>query len=135
MNRPVFYRRMTAVLFERDMAGLRFMLGMGEFFWGIGLLWPGDSFARPTYALMSHVMSEEAWGFLFLLSAATQWTIVVLADFESRFSNYFASWNAVLWGGVMFCCFGSVYPPPAAMGGDLACAFGAIWLAIRRRWM
>lgn len=122
---------LSRALWDSDLVATRVSLAIGEFLWAIMLLWPGDTFGRPTYSVMSHVMHEEAWGMALLLSAVTQITIVMTNEYHHWFSRLFAAWNAALW---MFLCASmviSVSPPPAAIGGEMALAFAATWVWLR----
>lgn len=126
-----FYRRLSEVLFESDLVGVRFSLFLGELFWSIALLWPGETMSRPTYNIMNNVGNDTMWALVFGISATTQFTILMLNDYKSMFVRYFTAWNAMLW---LFACVSallSVYPPPAAMGGELALALGATWIWLR----
>ena len=121
----------TRVLWDSDLIASRITLALGEFFWAIMLLWTGNTFGRPTYTHMASVMSEEAWGLIFLISCFTQLTIVLMDDLHSRFARYFACWNALLWSYTVVSMLLSVYPPPAAIGGEMAMALSAIWIWLR----
>jgi hypothetical protein len=121
----------SKVLWDTDLVASRVTLALSEFFWAIMLFWPGDTFDRPTYAHMSTVMSEEAWGLLFLISSITQITIVLTENFYSMFAKIFAGWNASIWGYTVLSMLLSVYPPPAAVGGEIALALAALWVWAR----
>lgn len=121
----------TRALFDSDLIASRISLAIAEFAWATMLFWPGDSFARPTYTLMAHVAVEEVWAAVFLLSAVTQISIVAMEDFNSSLARYFAGWNAALWGYTVASMLLSVYPPPAAIGGEIALAFSAAWIWLR----
>ena len=123
--------KLFRIAFYTDLVGVRFLLAFAEIMWFATLAWPGDTFGRPTYTAMSHVMSEEAWALLFAVSGITQATLIYQEDFHSRFSQLFAGWNSVLWWYVVISMYMSVYPPPAAISGELALAFGASWVFIR----
>lgn len=122
---------LSRALWDSDLIATRISLALGEAFWAVMLLWPGDTFTRPTYKVMSHVMHEEAWGLVLLLSAATQLTIVITNQYHHWFSRLFAAWNAVLWCFLCVSMILSVSPPPAAIGGELALAFAAFWVWVR----
>lgn len=122
---------LSRALWDSDLIGTRITLFLGELFWAIMLIWDGNTFDRPTYAHMHMFASEEVWGVIFLVSAITQLTIVLTNDMHGRFARYFACWNAVLWNYVVFSMLVSVYPPPAAIGGEMALAMGATWVWIR----
>jgi len=129
-KRRVIYG-LSKALWDSDLVATRVSLALGEFAWAVMLLWPGNTFGRPTYTVMSHVMTEEAWGLLLLWSAATQMTIVVASEYHHWFSRLFAGWNAVLWSFLVVSMFLSVYPPPAAVGGEVAAALAACWVWVR----
>lgn len=132
MTRPQkMLRALSSALWDTDLISSRMTLALGELAWAVMLLWPGDTFGRPTYSHMAGVMTEEAWGLVFLLSAGTQITIVLLDDLHSRFARYFAAWNAVLWTYTVYSMLASVYPPPAAIGGEIALAMSACWIWVR----
>ena len=123
--------RILTIVFFSDLHGVRFTLGLSELLWAITLLWVGDTFGRPTYTVMAHVMSENAWGFVFLLSSLTQFSILFKGDYHSKFATYFAGWNLALWLYVVISMYLSVTPPPAAISGEAALAFAAGWIWVR----
>ena len=122
---------LSRALWDSDLIGTRVSLFIGELLWAVMLLWIGDTFSRPTYNHMALVFNEEVWGIIFLVSSITQLTIVLTNDMHSRFARYFACWNAALWGYVVFSMLVSVYPPPAAIGGEIALALAASWVWLR----
>ena len=122
---------LSKALWDSDLVATRIALALAEMFWAVMLLWPGDTFTRPTYALMNKATNEEVWGVLFLVSSVTQMSIVLLDDMGSRFARYFAGWNAALWTYVVTSMLISVQPPPAAIGGEIALALFAIWIWAR----
>lgn len=121
----------SRLLWDTDLIGTRFLLAVAEALWALMLFWPGDTFGRPTYSVMATAFNETVWAILFLMSAITQLTIVLQDDFHSRFARYFAGWNAVLWFSVVLSMLMSVYPPPAAIAGEIALAVGAMWIWVR----
>jgi hypothetical protein len=121
----------SRLIWDSDLIGSRFVLALAEMLWAVMLLWPGDTFARPTYAMMATVMSEHAWAALFFISATTQATIIVQEDFHSKFARYFAGFNTCLWCFVVTSMLLSVYPPPAAIAGEIAIAASASWVWVR----
>lgn len=126
-----FLSAVSRLIWDTDLVATRFLLGIAELMWVLMLLWPGDTFERPTYRVMSEVMSEAGWALVFLLSAATQITVVLMDDLHSRFARYFSGWNAILWTFVVVSMLLSVTPPPAAIAGEISLAFGALWVWIR----
>lgn len=131
MSTNRFAQRLAHIAFYSDLHATRFTLGLAELLWAITLLWPGDTFGRPTYTVMAKVMPEEAWGFVFLLSGVTQFSVLFSGDFHSRFPILFAGWNGALWLFVTVSMYLSVFPPPAAISGELALSIAAIWVYIR----
>lgn len=118
-------------LFDTNMVTSRILLAIAEFLWGILLLWPGDTFGRPTYNIMASVMPENCWGIVFLMTSVMQIAIVAKEDFHSREARYFAFFNMVLWVFVVLSMMKSVYPPPAAISGEIALAMAAWWIWFR----
>jgi hypothetical protein len=121
----------SRALWDTDLIASRIILAMGELFWAIMLFWPGDTFGRPTYTHMALIMSEVMWGFVFLLSAVSQLSIVSANNFHSVYARWFALWNMILWGFTVTSMLLSVYPPPAAIGGEIALAIAAGWIWLR----
>lgn len=124
-------RGLSKALWDSDLIATRVSLAIGEAFWAIMLLWPGNTFGRPTYHAMSQVMSEEAWGLLILVSAVTQLTIVMEGALHSKFARIFSCWNACLWVFLVLSMMLSVSPPPAAIGGEFALTASACWVWLR----
>jgi hypothetical protein len=131
MTKTKLITGLSRALWDSDLVATRVSLAIGELLWAVMLLWPGETFDRPTYLVMSHVMMEEAWGLILLLSSATQITIVMGEYFHTGWARLFAGWNAVLWGFLCASMVLSVSPPPAAIGGEFALAFAALWVWMR----
>lgn len=121
----------TRALFDSDLVATRMILALAEWVWVVLLLWPGDTFSRYPYQLMAHVMPEPAWALAFMLMAAMQTTIVLTESFHTLYAKAFAGINAVLWIFVVTSMLLSVHPPPAAISGEIALAFGALWIWVR----
>lgn len=131
LNTPAGRSRLLDAFLTSDMVVTRITLAIAEFLWALTLFWPGTTFDRPTYDIMSKVMGETAWAFTFLLTAHVQLSIVLIGGCRSWYANGFAAWNAVLW---IFCAVSmylSVYPPPAAISGETALALAAFGVFIR----
>ena len=77
-----YINALSVALWDSDLIATRISLFFGELFWGVMLLWLGDTFSRPTYHVMSLVANEEIWGIIFLISAATQISIVMIEDMQ-----------------------------------------------------
>lgn len=129
MNRIV--DPLTRAIFDSDLISTRLTLAMAELCWCLMLLWPGDTFDRPTYTLMSSVASEWTWALIFGITSFLQFTIVLQDDFHSTWPRLFATWNAGLWAFVVGSMMLSVYPPLAAIGGEAALVVAALWIWAR----
>ena len=126
--------RLKYILFYTHLHSTRFTLAIAELLWAISLLWPGDTFNRPTYTLMSLLMSETCWAYIFLVTGLFQILILMYANYHSKVAIIFAAWNSLLWWYVVVSMYMSVYPPPAAISGELALALGASWVFTRSGW-
>lgn len=126
-----FLKSVSVALWDSELISSRIILGMGELFWAIMLFWAGDTFSRPAYFHMSEIMAENSWALVFLISALLQMYIVISGKFHTRLARYFAFWNMILWGYTVIAMLLSVYPPPAAIGGEIAIAISAVWIWVR----
>lgn len=129
MNR--FIHSATRALFDSDLVASRLIIALAEWWWFALLLWPGNTMERPTYHVMSHVLAEDGWAFVFMMSAIMQTSIVLTESYHSLFARLFAGFNAGLWTFVVISMLLSVSPPPAAISGEIALAFASIWIWIR----
>lgn len=121
----------TKALFDSDLVASRLIIALAEWFWFALLLWPGDTMTRPTYHVMSHVMTEPAWAFVFLMSAVAQTSIVLCQCYHTLFARMFSGFNAALWSFVVISMLLSVSPPPAAISGEIALALASLWIWLR----
>ena len=124
-------KRAMDLVYGSDLHATRFLLGFAEMVWAVALLWPGDTFGRPTYAQMSYVAPEECWSVVFLITSLIQFRILFYGSYSALPAKVFAGWNAALWIYVTLSMYMSVYPPPAAISGELSLALGASWVFIR----
>lgn len=129
MNRIV--DPLSKALFDSDLISTRLTLALAEMCWAFMLLWPGDTFDRPTYFLMSKLMPELAWALIFVVTSIVQFTIVLRSAFHKPWARVFATWNAGLWVATVGSMLLSVYPPPAAIGGEIALVVAALWIWAR----
>lgn len=125
------YVALSKALFDSDLVASRLALALAEMCWAAMLLWPGDTFDRPTYSMMGHVENEHTWAFAFFVTSVMQFSIVVQADYHGKFARYFAGWNAALWIFTVTSMLLSVHPPPAAIGGEIALMVTATWVWLR----
>ena len=130
-QKPNLIEGCSSALFESDLIATRLSLAVAELLWAVMLLWPGNTFDRPTYFWMSQFGSETLWALVFLVSGLYQGYIVAAQKVRSRQAEVFAYFNAFIWVFTVGCMLASVYPPPAAIGGEISLAVAAFWIAIR----
>ena len=123
--------KISAAIFDSDLIASRILLGLAEALWAITLWWPGETFGRQTYEGLANIMHEDAWGLVFALSAATQLSIVAFGHYHHTYARIFAAWNSVLWFYICASMLISVYPPPAAISGEIVLAVAAAWIWLR----
>lgn len=122
---------MSRALFDSDLIASRLALFLAEALWAVMLFWPGDTFDRPTYSEMAKLAPELVWATAFGISAVLQICIVIYRQCEYTWAHIFACCNAMLWCSSVVLMFKGVYPPPAAIGGEVALAVSALWIAVR----
>lgn len=122
---------MSRALFDSDLIATRLALFLAEALWAVMLFWPGDTFERPTYSAMGQYAPELVWATAFGISAVLQLSIVLYQQCAAMWARLFAVWNAALWLAAVVLMIAGVYPPPAAIGGDIALTVSALWIAVR----
>ncbi len=120
--------RLKQISQEDNLTGIRVLLAFAELVWAITLYWPGETFGRPTYNGMASLASEIEWAAVFLISAILQGYVLYRGVFSGWLASSFAAWNSVLWVFVCASMYLSVFPPPAAISGELSLAMGAVWV-------
>jgi hypothetical protein len=127
----MLFSRIKQICLYGNLHSARFLLATAETVWCISLFWPGDTFERPTYAVMAQFADETTWAIVFGVTAACQWYILAIGRYHAHFAVMFAGWNMWLWWSVVVSMYMDVYPPPAAISGELALAMGASWVYVR----
>ena len=123
--------RVAAAIFDSDLIATRLLLAFSEFLWAVMLFWPGDTFGRQTYVLMSELATEEVWACAFGVTSYLQFRIVLGGRQHTLWAHYFALWNSLLWAVVVGSMLLSVYPPPAAIAGEISLMVAAAWVWVR----
>ena len=123
--------RVAAAIFDSDLIATRLLLAFAEFLWAVMLFWPGDTFDRQTYALMAELATEEVWACAFGVTSYLQFRIVLNGRQHTLWAHYFALWNSLLWAVVVGSMLLSVYPPPAAIAGEISLMVAAAWVWVR----
>lgn len=145
-----FRYRMYSLAFESDLKAIRFMLGIGAVFIGLGFLWPVSVFPTPeqlaigagrhTYALMAQIAPEWLWGVSFLLQGLLMlWSLIL--NYRNKVLLWLdACFGSVLWTVAIGACYLAywngfdhlaTYRPPAIMGGEVAAAIASWWVFVR----
>ena len=145
-----FNYRMYNLAFESDLKAIRFMLGLGALFIGLGFLWPVPVFptaeqltagtGRHTYALMAQIAPEWLWGISFFSQGALMlWSLIL--DYRNKILLWIdACFGSVLWTVAIGACYLAYWPgidnvlsyrPPAIMGGEVAAALASWWVFVR----
>lgn len=128
--------RLLKIAFYSELHATRVLLSIAELLWAFTLFMPGDTFSRPTYAIMAHTLpSEELWGLIWLFSGVTQMYIVFSGHYHERPAVMFAGFNSILWWFVTISMYLSVSPLPAAISGEAALSLGAAWVWARSGWI
>lgn len=121
----------THALFESDLITTRIILAIAEMSWCLMLLWPGQTFNASAYTIMGVLMPELCWAVVFGITSALQFLIAIKQCWYEPWARVFATWNASLWILAVGSMAISVYPPPAAIGGEIALALAAVWIWAR----
>ena len=131
LSKLSWVKKLARLIFLSDLHGTRVILAISELVWALTLLWPGETFNRPTYTIMASLFSEELWGVVFLISSLIQFMLVYKQEYHTKFAQIFAGWNSLFWWFVVISMYNSVTPPPAAISGEFGLAVGASWIFIR----
>jgi len=123
--------RVAAAIFDSDLIATRLLLAFAEFLWAAMLFWPGDTFGRQTYVLMAELATEGVWACVFGVTSYLQFRIVLGNRQHTLWAHYFALWNSLLWAVVVGSMLLSVYPPPAAIAGEISLMVAAAWVWVR----
>ena len=115
-------------LFDSDLIMTRIILAIAEVSWCIMLFWPGQTFDQSAYTIMGVLMPEICWAFVFGITSALQFLIVIKQCWYEPWARIFATWNASLWVLAVGSMAISVYPPPAAIGGEIALMLASVWI-------
>lgn len=128
-SRP--FSKLVDVIVFSDMRGVRLLLAWGSIFWGVLLLWPGETFSRPTYALMAKFAPEVVWGLAFLFQGAVMMYSLITQRHGKPIFIMDCMLGCALWVIATVACFASVSPPPAAMSAELVATFASFWNLVR----
>lgn len=115
-------------LLDADLWPARFYIALSSIVWSILLFWPGDTFGRPTYTIMSHIASEMVWATMFGIVGICG-LITLYFDIRNRVALFFdAAFSCVLWTSSCAAMLMSVYPVPAAISAEITTAMLSWWI-------
>lgn len=119
------------ILFFGDTKGVELVLALSSILWFVLLIWPGETFSRPTYVAMAKIMTEEAWALSFLTHGVG--LLYFMRDksvnLYMRYINNFL--GGLLWVSSSLMMLFAITPPPAAISGELILSIGSLWVFIR----
>lgn len=106
---------------------------LSGYLWGVTLLAPGDTLARPTYRHMSEISNEDVWTAIFLAVASLQlWRIFCRVNRRTLPYEYALKWwAAVMWTFVGVACMSAQWPLASAMSDTFVVAIFA-WIDLAR---
>lgn len=123
--------RSMALLRYTDLEATRFTLALAEMLWAFTLFMPGDTFDRPTYAVLAKIAPEMVWASIFLMMSCVQTYILYKGEYHDRLAIWFALVNSSFWTFVCLSMVLSVSPFPAAISGEISLAIASFWIFIR----
>jgi hypothetical protein len=114
-----------------DTRPTRFLLGWAAMAWAVGLASPGDTLARSGYHYLLSIAPEPVWSAI--------WAAYALAMFASAFfqlprkaSLALNTFGLAIWSfTTLSMAFVRLVPFPAALAGDIALCFAALWVMMR----
>ena len=142
--------RLHYLAFHSDLNAVRFLLGLGAVFTGMGFAWPTAIFptavqiaagnGRHTYSLMAQIAPEWAWSLAFLTQGSVM-LYSLLMDYRSRWLLWLdAAFGLVIWTAAVSACYAAYwrgldriweYRPPAIMGMEVAGMLMSWWIFVR----
>ena len=133
------WEKVRHLLNSADLLAVRLTMGTASLLFGVMLLWAGDSFTRPAFAVVKTIMPELSWGWLFVVNGIS--TIYSLfCGLRLRMCFYFGGvLGSILWTmmsiGMLFSATLShedlAFAMPAASAPALAFMFASWWVLYR----
>lgn len=97
--------------------------------WVICLVWPGETMHRPTYHIMSAFSDDFGWAVVFALVAGLQGTRLLLSPaLPLQLACFINGVVAFVWVFTSISMLASVYPPPAAIAGEIVVTLASVWV-------
>lgn len=102
---------------------------MSAVMWVICLLWPGETMQRPTYHVMSAFGDDVSWAIVFILVSLLQGTrLLVASSVPRKLASVINGVVAFIWVFTSISMIASVYPPPAAIAGEIVVTIASVWV-------
>lgn len=97
--------------------------------WVICLMWPGETMHRPTYQVMAAFTDDFGWAVVFALVAGLQGTRLLLSpSLPAPMASMINGLVAFVWVFTSISMLASVYPPPAAIAGEIVVTLASVWV-------
>ncbi len=116
-----------------DTRPTRYMLAIGAFFWTVGLLVPGDTMSRPSFAYMGSLAPEPVWTVLWAIYGCGMFAY---SSSRVKLPGLFAftlnCLGLALWS--IYCLailVATSSPWPAGLAADGAMFMASFWMLIR----
>jgi hypothetical protein len=122
---------LTRIVLCSDIKPTKFLLGVGATSWAFGMAAPGDTLLRAGYAYLASLAPEPIW--------AAVWAIYAAAMFFSTFATLpravslsLNTFGLAIWSFTTLSMTAvRLVPFPAALAGDFALSFAALWVMMR----
>lgn len=89
------------------------------YLWTVMLLWPGETMSRPTYRIMAELTNDYGWAVIFFTVSSIQAFRLAFCLSAGRWNNLIHLLYPAIWTFTTASMLLSVYPPPAAISGEI----------------
>lgn len=128
--------KLLRLTFYSELHGTKFSLALAELLWALVLLTSSDIFNNPVYHVMSHTIPDNhAWGCIWLLSAITNFYILITGKYHDRFAVSFTCADSMLWWFTTISMYMSAPPAPVVLSGEFALSVASTWVYVRSGWI
>lgn len=133
MDLTQLFRRMGDLWWRGDTTVATLCSVLSALMWAGCLAFPGDTLARPTYAVMAFIAPEVVWICVFVSMAALQiWRLYTRSNKQHMRLEYCIKLSALtVWAFVAFACMFAQYPPAAAVSDTMVVAALTAWDFLR----
>ncbi len=122
--------RIVALTIYSDLHATRFVIALTELSCAALLLLVGNALEFPSYSIMRDIMSDKAWAFLFLVMGTTQFSILSIGNYHTKFAVWFAGINQSIWWFIVISMLVSHAHPPLAFAAyfSIATVSTLVWV-------